>query len=283
MYSVKILKDSIAPCGSRLTSWELTYPRMVHAELLTHRLFSRNSASSRAIPTEKLIQRVLEDPALPVYWGSNQRGMQAGDELAGPAKAEALAVWLEARDSAVAHARKLHALGLHKQLANRVIEPWMFITVIVSATEFSQWFHQRHHRDAQPEIRWVAQHMWPVFEASQPQEVPDGGWHLPLVDEDDIRTLGDPALLCKVATGRCARVSYLTHDGRRDHQEDIGLHDRLRDANPGHWSPFEHVAMALSSRQRIGNFVGWKQYRKFFAAEHVGGSLDVVLSGIPCP
>lgn len=81
MYSTRVLKDSVAPCGKRLTTWELTYPRFVHAELMTHRLFSRNSASSRAIPTEKLIERVEKDPAMPIFWGKNQKGMQAEVEM----------------------------------------------------------------------------------------------------------------------------------------------------------------------------------------------------------
>lgn len=276
MYSVSILKDSLAPCGRRLTTWELSYPRFVHAELMTHRLFSRNSASSRAIPIERLLARVREDPALPKWWGRNQAGMQALEELEGLERAEVERLWLEARDQMLAVVGRLGELGLHKQLANRLVEPWMFITTIVSATEFDNWFHLRNHKAAQPEIAWVARTMWEHYHRHEPTLIPVGGWHLPFVSGEEATTV-DVEILKKVSTGRCARVSYLTHDGVRDMSKDVELHDRLcagpATGEPGHWSPFEHVAQALASPDRVGNFVGWRQYRKQFAAEHFGGPM----------
>lgn len=277
MYSTRILTDSLAPCGKRLTTWELTYPRFVHAELMTHRLLSRNSASSRAIPTEKLMARVREDPAMPRWWGRNQAGMQANEELDGSARAEAERLWLAARDQMLAAVEQLGKVGLHKQLANRLIEPWMFITVLVSATEFGNWFHLRNHRMAQPEIAWVARSMWGQYQEHAPAEVPEGGWHLPLVQPSELLSL-DEATAKKVSTGRCARVSYLTHEGVRDTDKDVELHDKLcagpSTGEPGHWSPFEHVARALAEPRRSGNFFGWSQYRKEFEAEHFGGRMD---------
>jgi thymidylate synthase ThyX len=276
MYSTRILKDSIAPCGKRLTTWELTYPRFVHAELMTHRLFSRNAASSRAIPIEKLIERVEQDPAMPVFWGKNQKGMQAEVEMSPAERQKAEAQWLYARDLAVQQCRNLAGLGVHKQLANRIIEPWMFITVILSATEFDNWFHLRNHRMAQPEIAWVAKDMWEKFHAPSnlPQELAAGEWHLPLTDGSDDVSMD---VLKKISVGRCARVSYLTHEGKRDPVEDIKLHDRLcagpATGDPGHWSPFEHVAQALATPDRSGNFIGFRQYRKEFETEHFGGRL----------
>lgn len=288
MYQTRILKDSLAPCGKRLVTWELTYPRFVHAELMTHRLFSRNSASSRAIPVEKLMARVREDPALPKWWGRNQTGMQAREELPPDLNRQAEKLWLKARDLMLEVVGQLGELGLHKQLANRLIEPWMFITVIVSATEFDNWFHLRNHKDAQPEIAWVARSMWEQYQGCEPTPVVSGSWHLPLVNDADlaeaIRLTGREAsstevvsFLKKVAVGRCARVSYLTHDGKRDLDKDVELHDRLCSGpaigEPGHWSPFEHVAMALTEARRSGNFIGWAQYRKEFEHEHHGGRL----------
>lgn len=274
MYRTRILKDSLAPCGKRLTTWELEYPRFVHAELMTHRLFSRNSASSRAIPTEKLMARIREDPALPKWWGKNQSGMQANEELADYELKDAQRLWIAARDQMLDAVEQLGKIGLHKQLANRLIEPWMFITVIVSATEFDNWFHLRNHKAAQPEIAWVAKAMWRQYNENAPREVPAGAWHLPLISDDE-RVSGDIAMLKKVSTGRCARVSYLTHEGVRDMLKDVELHDRLcagpQTGEPGHWSPFEHVAMALASPDRSGNFTGWLQYRKEFETEHYGG------------
>lgn len=263
-YEVKILRDSIAPNGKRLTTWELTYPRFVHAELMTHRLFSRNSASSRAIPIEKLIARVMEDPAMPVFWGKNQTGMQAAVELGEDERHLAKYRWLQARDEAVKHVKTLQAIGVHKQIANRLIEPWMWITVIVSATEFENWFHLRDHKDAQPELREVAARMQALYRAESPTPVPIGGWHLPLTGfpGDEVLPLND---LIRVSIGRCARVSYLTHDGQRDPEADIQLCDRL--AKSGHWSPFEHAAQAMDSPEPSGNFIGWRQFRKTFTNE----------------
>lgn len=280
MYSTRILKDSLAPCGKRLTTWELTYPRFVHAELMTHRLFSRNSASSRAIPTEKLIERVEKDPAMPVFWGKNQKGMQAEVEMSPEEQRRAESQWLLARDLAVQQCKHLADLGVHKQLANRVIEPWMFITVIVSATEYDNWFHLRNHKMAQPEIAWVARDMWMRSNEQKPTPRGPTEWHLPLFDEPtEFSLIGyDTAKAKKVSTGRCARVSYLTHEGKRDIDEDVKLHDRLSagpaTGEPGHWSPFEHVALALEKPERIGNFIGWKQYRKEFETEHFGGRMS---------
>lgn len=296
MYQTKILLDSINVCGQRLTTWELTYPRFVHSELMTHRLFSRNSASSRAIPNKKMLERIINDPVLPVWWGKNQAGMQAKEELDLESRVAAIKLWLEARDLMVQKAEEMALLNVHKQIINRITEPWMFITVLMTATEHDNWWALRCHPDAQPEIKWVADDMYRQYKENVPQLLEPGEWHLPLVmgltqeqnDDDTIcdvwdyvrDTFGDVSgntervveILKKISTGRCARVSYLTHDGKRDFQEDIKLHDRLLESN--HWSPFEHAAEALDEARWLGNFVGWKQYRKFFNQEHFGGSME---------
>lgn len=272
-YKVKILADSVGVNGVRLTTWELTYPRFVHAELMTHRLFSRNSASSRAIPTKTLMRQIRKDPAMPVWWGKNQKGMQAREELTGWRKAIVRFTWLQARWFALFFAWTLTKLDMHKQIANRVLEPWMFITVIVTATEFENWFKLRCHPDAQPEIGWVAQEMKHQYDEHIPQFLVPGEWHLPLIDEDVkngwIIDSFDAGSACKVSVGRCARVSYLTHDGKRDMAEDVKLADRLMES--GHWSPFEHVAQALgkysggfnrTEGKWSGNLRGWLQYRE---------------------
>ena len=266
-YEAKILCDSVsAGTGKRLTTFEVTYPRFVHAELMTHRLFSRNSASSRAIPIDKMIARVLDDPAMPVWWGKNQKGMQAEIEMDGAEQIVARKLWLEARDQAVANARRLQAVGVHKQLVNRVVEPWMWITVIVSATEWSNFFALRCHLAAQPEIRCIADMMRTLHMSNTPSPVGSGSWHLPLQQPEDVDlSIADKI---KVCTARAARVSYLTHDGHRDIQADLDLHDRLADS--GHWSPFEHCAHATETPTRHGNYVGWYQYRKTFEQEHRG-------------
>jgi hypothetical protein len=287
-YSAKILLDSVGPNEARLTTFELTYPRIVHSELLTHRLFSRNSASSRAIPTEKLLARIETDPALPVWWGKNQSGMQAKEELDIAGKDDAQNGWLRGRDAMTKLARQLGEIGLHKQIANRVVEPWMFITVIVSATEYDNWNALRVDPDAQPELCHVATMAQEIHRKSEPRQLVSGEWHLPLVtgnDEDRLRVDGfTDRDLCFISVGRCARVSYLTHDGVRDPKADIELAgERL--LKSGHMSPFEHVAQALTeaewyrysnelaavwikNRIPVGNLWGWRQLRKTLRNEH---------------
>lgn len=261
-YETRIILDSIAESGARLTTWELTYPRFVHAELMTHRDFSRNAGSSRAIPTKKLIEKVVNDPALPLVWGSNQAGMQAGAELEGEALEKVKAAWMRGRDQMVALATELNDLGLHKQFVNRVIEPWMFITVIVSATNFMNWYGLRAHAHAQPEIGWVAKDMIRAIKLSKPIRMLSGEWHMPFCeDKNALYQAGfseDDVKLISVA--RCARVSYETHEGVRDPKKDVGLATDLM-SHP-HMSPFEHVARALAEPERHGNFIGWKQLRK---------------------
>jgi len=263
MYDAKMIADSISPEGVRLTTMEVTYPRFVHTEFMTHRMFSRNAASSRAIPIQKMIQAVLDDPVMPVWWGKNQAGMQAREELEGEALILAGERWLQARDEAIEWVGCLADIGLHKQIANRLLEPWMWITVIVSATDWANFFHLRCHPDAQPEIQKIAYMMRDLYYSHEPEEATV---HLPYIYPEDCeppRTLYD---LKKISVGRCARVSYLTHDGKRDPQADIDLCNRL--ILSGHWSPFEHVAQSTSKPGYFGNFRGWYQYRKEFKDEN---------------
>lgn len=271
MYSAKIIADSVSRHGQRLTTMEVVFPRMVLAEFNTHRVFSRNSASSRAIPVEKQLRKIKEHPFVPEYWGANQSGMQAEAELIAEAKDAALDEWLAARDSAVAHVEKLLAIGLHKQLANRILEPFMWHTVIVTATEWSNYFALRANEMAQPEIRKVSELMQAAYEASMPKHLSDDEWHLPLIQEeeyDGVFEKSDDAR--KISAARCARVSYLTHEGKRDLSADIVLYDRL--TSGGHMSPLEHVARPLtedelSEGEFRGNFRGWMQLRKLVPNE----------------
>lgn len=257
-----IILDSISPAGARLTTMELTYPRFIHAEFMTHRMFSRNAASSRAIPTRKMIRMVEEDPAMPVYWGKNKKGMAAKEEIGEIGIAKSM--WLKARDEAVYYAHCLKNLGVHKQIVNRIVEPWKHITVICTATEWSNFYGLRRHEDAQPEIHRLADLMFEGQEKSEPVE---RLWHIPYIQEDEQNLTLD--IKCKVAAARCARVSYLTHTGKKEIEKDLVLHDRLlTGSGHGHWSPFEHVAKAVRNPQhRSGNFIGWEQYRKMFKGE----------------
>jgi thymidylate synthase ThyX len=270
-FSARILLDSIAPNGVRLTTMEVRYPRFIHSEMMTHRVFSRNAASSRAIPIKKMIAAVREDPAMPIFWGKNRSGMVAREEVDGQARRLAELEWRRALDNALQTAERLSdsSIDLHKQLVNRILEPFAWITVIITATEWANFFAQRCHEDAQPEIAYVARLMRERYRASTPQHVPLGGWHTPLIveDEHDLPTEERK----KISVARCARVSYLTHDGRRDRRKDLELYDKLLQGGAnGHWSPFEHVATpAESADARSGNLRGWRQFRKEFPRENV--------------
>ena len=294
-FDAQVLADSRSPQGHRLTTLEATFPRFVLAEFNTHRVFSRNSASSRAIPIVKQLRRVLEAPFVPLEFGSNQPGMQAGPPLEGEARLAAEAEWLRARDEAVRQVLRLISspdtvapdddlfqrlddvegiikekaqpadwLNVHKQVANRLLEPFMWHTVIVSATEWGNFFNLRCHSDAQPEIRRAAELMREACEDSEPAALGEDEWHLPLIRPEDRgeASIGD---LVKISAGRCARVSYLTHAGKRDLAGDIELCERL--LNSVHMSPLEHPAQPLSEAELArsewcGNFRGWRQYRK---------------------
>jgi thymidylate synthase-like protein len=267
-YSARILLDSVNPVGNRLTTFECTYPRFVHSELLTHRQFSRNSSSSRAIPIEKMIERVEKDPVLPVWWGKNQMGMQAREELEGPEKNYVIKLWLDAHYDVARTARKMAACGVHKQIVNRILEPWMWITVIISATEYENFFKLRCHLDAQPELKHIADMMQDLYRNNVPTARRAGEWHLPLTGFEGDELLAEQGKI-KVCVGRCARVSYLTHEGKRDVDKDIELHDRLLNGSGGigHHSPFEHAAQAMINSGQSGNFNGWRQYRKMVENE----------------
>jgi thymidylate synthase ThyX len=274
----RVLLDSISPAGVRLTTMEVTFHRFILPEFNTHRAFSRNASSSRAIPIGKVIARVRDDPAMPEYWGKNQSGMAARAELEPAARARAQAEWREALSNALASAERLAAadIDLHKQLVNRILEPFSWITVIVSATEWANFFTQRCHPDAQPEIRSIAERMLAAYRESTPGIVPLGGWHLPLILPDE-RGL-DSLTLRKLSVARCARVSYLTHDNVRDISRDLELYERLMSGGAnGHWSPTEHVATPLDDpRAACANFRGWQQYRKLFDAENAATFPDEI-------
>lgn len=267
----KIIADSVSYEDHRLTTFEVTLHRFVLAELNTHRVFSRNSASSRAIPLIKQMRRVTKHLAEPVSMPAEQRGMQGGEEIEDAERARRF--WRSAARDAIFHADSIGAIGVHKSVANRLLEPFMWHTVIISATSYGNFFKQRCSPLAQPEIRLAAEKMRALYRASVPKVLGPGEWHLPYVTEEDHEAFGGEDLI-KISAARSARVSYLTHDGQRDPEKDIALYEKLVGADPMHASPLEHPATPASwnvNKVRIGevdfttpvlgNFVGWKQHR----------------------
>lgn len=286
---VKIIADSIGPSGKRITTMQLRYWRAIHAELMTHRVFSRNASSSRAVPVAKMLEQVRNDPAGPIHWGKNQPGMQAEEELSteydetiGSSRRQYVKnLWKHAAGQAADDAERMMELGAHKQIANRILEPFQYISVIVTATEWDNFFALRCHPDAQPEIQELANAMHAAMVKSDPVKLDIGWWHLPYVSDEE-KSEYEISTLVAISAARCCRVSYLTHDGRKSTvDEDLALCERLAGADPIHASPFEHQATPdvleveggdgesyfYQSPHMHGNLVGWIQNRKLLESK----------------
>lgn len=273
MYEAKVIADSICN-GHRITTMQLTHPRIVHSEFNTHCAFARNASSSRAIPFKKMVERVIQDPFIPKRFGINQSGMQAFKYLEGATKERAINFWLQARDNAIRIAEQLanpDTLNIHKQIANRLLEPWMWITVCVTGdrSAWSNYFALRCHPDAEDNIQEQAYMAQLVYFQSEPERLDADEWHLPYLTASDKHLIGGSERAPKISTGRCARTSYLTQEGIRDYEEDIKLHDRLRNHIPLHASPFEHACQAMGDNEHYGKYVGWKAYRHMLPREYV--------------
>lgn len=254
-YEVRSIASSNA-FGTRIDTLELKYPRFIHSEFMTHRLFSRNASSSRAIPVAKVIEAVETQPAVPTYWGAKQKGMQAGEEVfnsigdyEGPLEA-----WKGLAGVMVDGAYAFDQAGYHKQVVNRILEPFSFIKVIVTATEWENFFTLRLHPDAQPEIQELAKMMKAELDEVEPKEMDPGSWHVPYYhrgfwepspDNKEVDLEGnDIKTALAISAARCARVSYRLHDGKEtDLESDLGLAKMLRESK--HMSPFEHQAAPM--------------------------------------
>lgn len=266
--SVKILCDNLnGITQDRVTTFLLTYPRFIHQELLTHRVFSRNSASSRAIPTKKILSQVFWNPEEFIHWGKLQKGMQASQQLAGWRRWLTRRCWRLARYPAMAASVLMHALGAHKQVANRALEPWMTMQVLLTSTRWHNFYRLRYSRKAQPELAELARQMLEAHAVSNPRVCRPGDWHVPFSELLPEETQEDFRLALKVCTARAARLSYKTFDGQYSLERDCGLHDDLK--SDGHWSAFEHCSMAIdpASPCDTGNLDGWCPYRKTFPGE----------------
>lgn len=322
--SANIVADSISIHGDRVTTFLLTFPRFILPELNTHRMFSRNSASSRAIPFEKMVKMVEEDPFIPIAWQKDHKGMQGTEYFNEEESKSKIKEWLIARDNAVTQAKKLHSEGVTKQLCNRLLEPFLWHTVLLTATEFENFFKLRcpqyvinwYPKDrpealeptqatfkskeqailytgecsnwtendwrmsniAQAEIHMqaLAEAMWDAYNKSTPVFLRENQWHIPYRENIDKDNIDD---VIKIATARCARLSYMTFDNEIDYEKDIKLHDKL--IENGHLSPLEHICQCLTEEEyqastktigfyngRIileegwcGNLRGFKSYR----------------------
>lgn len=261
MIEAKTIADSMSVDGIRLTTMQLKYHRFIHSEVLTHRVFSRNASSSRAIPVSKMIEQVRNDPAIPIYWGKNQAGMQAKEELEDGDKEYSMFLWGNSVDIACNIAKDMAKIGAHKQIVNRILEPYQWMHVVVTATEWENFFALRDHPDAQPEIQELAKAMRKAMDESKPTYLRFGEWHLPYITNDDRESLLLDQMK-KVSAARCARISYLKHDNTSPSlDDDLCLFERLVGGEPMHAPPLEHQATPLEHRRWCRNFRGWQQFR----------------------
>ena len=253
--------------STRITTFELEYPRFIHAEFMTHRQFSRNAASSRAIPIDRMHQQVKTNMAMPVHWGRNQAGMSAKEEVDADQRKSAIMNWQVACDMAVHNSRMLSMDNIHKQIANRVTEPFQMMKVVVTATEWNNWYWLRNHPDAQPEIQELAAIMLQAHEYSQPQELVSGQWHLPYVHTylddnkqyfmDSNDNYLDLEQAKAVSASCCAQVSYRKSDDSLE--KALMIFDRLINSEPVHASPVEHQATPMMTAKDTWGELPWEK------------------------
>lgn len=292
MITAKIIQDSVYK-GKRITTFELEYPRFIHSEFMTHRVFSRNAASSRAIPIDAMHRQILADPAMPVSWGKNQPGMQAKEDLPPEHTEIAKQIWAKACKDAVHWSSKLANLGAHKQIANRITEPFMNMKTVMTTTQVENWFWLRNHTDADPTIHELAKVMLEAMDNSTPMELVSGEWHVPYIHreivENKLTYSTNNTLLTleeakKVSASCCAQVSYRKNDDSLE--KALMIYDKLINSSPQHASPIEHQATPITKTHLSdcynpkdwekgvthvdrwggywsGNFQGWVQFRQF--------------------
>lgn len=272
MISAKVIADSISEHSPRLTSVQVTFPRFILAEVNTHRQFSRNYRSSRAVPIAKLIEEVRTNLYEPIVWLKNKPGMQGGEPMSGEEIKIARDCWHLGAARAAGTAEELAIRGLHKQWANRCLEPYLYVHGIITSVQWSNFFALRRHKDAQPEFKALADAIYEAIEVSKPKFLKLEEWHIPYVDGP---LIDDTKRLVKISAARCARVSYKLFDGSNPNPEDdLRLYEQLESS--GHMSPMEHQATPDSpgvykddwlNPHQHGNLKAWRQWRKFIPNE----------------
>ena len=297
--SARIIADSISGNGNRITTYELEYPRFFHSEVMTHRMLSKNAASSRAIPVDKMHETIKHKMALPVFWGKNQPGMKAKEELDPIAIDKSKELWSIAADMALYFASALFKVGNHKQISNRITEPFQIMKTVLTGTEFSNFFYLRNHPDAQPEFRELARCMLEARNSSTPMRLNPGQWHMPYVltlkEGNDVKYIAEDGSelsiedALKISGSCCAQVSYRRLDDTLE--KAIKVFDMLNvgsEKDPAHASPLEHQAKVMHTHMYntifgwekgvthvtsdghawSGNFKGWIQHRKLIPNEN---------------
>ena len=282
--TAKVICDSISEQGVRLTTFEIEYPRFIHSEVMTHRNLSKNSSSSRAIPITKMLEQIESNMAIPLYWGKAKSGMQATEEVDIDDVWWYEEKWKFAFDevsyrieqlSDNVEGKKGFMPPLHKQVPNRLSEPFQMMKVVITGTDWDNFFNLRIHPDAQPEICMLAYKMYQAMQESKPIELKAGEWHLPFVeryytpvcysdvggyeyetgyrvfyyDKETNHTCEQVLTLeqaIKLSAASCASVSYRTEGMTLEKADKI--FDMLIKAEVIHSSPLEHCATPVKPK-----------------------------------
>lgn len=311
MISARIIADSKSEYdGTRLTTFEVTFNRYVLAEANTHCMLSKNSNSSRAIPVQANLDSINSNPAIPPSFGKNQSGMVADNDVDEETAKKALEIWLQAKDDAVKHATALMNLGIHKQITNRIVEPFAWQKVLITGTEWDNFFWLRCHKDADPAIMNPAKLMLDAYNMSIPEKLYVGEWHTPFVNH--IR--GDDGVLqyidanyyeltleeaLKVSASCCAQISYRKSDDSLEKANKVfdmlNLDDESGDTRK-HASPVCHSGtpiiyptigsnwnniLGITHQDKVGklwsaNFKSFVQYRHTFPNESCKNHPDII-------
>ncbi len=277
MFAKVVLASKPTNGAPPIITMHLRYPRIIHGEIMTHRKKSRNARSSRAVPVATMLKEIREEPFIPWHWGKNQKGMQASEEcnervltptadegMQGVTRHSRERAWREGAQFAANLAEQFSIVGYHKQIANRLIEPFSFIDTLVTSTSWANFFHLRDHKDAEPHFQDLARLMLVAKEEANFQELRPGQWHLPYVTEEDVAAVEDylepysetthPTMpyLQKLSVARCARISYKPFDGDGSIERELERYEQLVGSDPLHASPAEHQATpdSLSTYRR---------------------------------
>lgn len=299
MQAEVILASASSEGAKPIYTIRLRYPRIIHGEIMTHRVFSRNARSSRAVPVKTMLNEVRNTPFIPWHWGKNQKGMQAAEECnedvvpshwlgnGGLSREEA---WLHARDTAAEIAEAYMEAGYHKQIPNRLLEPFSWIDTLITANEWDNFLWLREHEDAEPHLKDLAPLVHQAIDAADVKTLEPGNWHLPYITDEDWawaykHYLDDTdyiiEFLCRISAARCARISYKPFDGDASYKREMERYYSLVSADRVHASPLEHQATPdrtghwensghfvsdpeddWAQPELHGNLPGWVQYRK---------------------
>lgn len=273
MQAEVILASASSTGSSPIYTIRIRYPRPIHGEIMTHRVFGRNARSSRAVPVRTMLDEVRTVPYVPWHWGKNQKGMQAGEDLTPDQQVECHSRWLSARDDAANHAEWLMDFGVHKQNPNRLLEPFSWIDTLITSTEWSNFFWLRQHHAAEPHLQDLANLVYQAKQNCFVQHLDEGEWHLPYITEEEKRSYHSSVLL-KLSAARCARISYKPFNGDSTMEAELNRYNLLVTDERVHASPLEHQAKpdtiiggAWTQAQNHGNLRGWIQHRKLIPNE----------------